>query len=69
MSYFTCPDCGKQHKIFGDSHVDEFATSYGINTVCHMPIDPHFAELCDKGEIEKVQGDWLDPLLDKIIKL
>ncbi len=69
MSYFTCPDCGKQHKIFGDSHVDEFATSYGIDTVCHMPIDPHFAELCDKGEIEKAQGDWLDPLLDKIIKL
>ena len=69
MSYFTCPDCGKQHKIFGDSRVDEFAASYGIDTVCHMPIDPHFAELCDKGEIEKAQGDWLDPLLDKIIKL
>lgn len=69
MSYFTCPDCGKQHKIFGDSDVDRFAAEYGIDTVCHMPIDPKFAELCDEGEIERAQGDWLDKLVDKIIKL
>ena len=25
MSYFVCPDCGAQHKIFGDSHI---AVSY-----------------------------------------
>ena len=22
MSYFRCPDCGKEHKIFGESHID-----------------------------------------------
>lgn len=25
MSYFTCPDCGKKHSIFGESHIDEIA--------------------------------------------
>ena len=25
MSYFKCPDCGKEHKIFGESHIDEIA--------------------------------------------
>ena len=25
MSYFKCPDCGKIHAIFGESHIDEIA--------------------------------------------
>ena len=27
MSYAVCPDCGKHIHVFGDSHVDEIATS------------------------------------------
>lgn len=68
MSYFACPDCGKQHKIFGESNVEGFAKEYGIDTVCHMPIDPKFAALCDAGEIERVDGNWLNTLVDKIVK-
>ena len=30
MSYFTCPDCGQQHKIFGDSHIETVAADHGI---------------------------------------
>lgn len=29
MSYFLCPDNGKQYAIFGDSHIDEIAGSTG----------------------------------------
>ncbi|MBR7177412.1 MAG: Mrp/NBP35 family ATP-binding protein [Clostridia bacterium] len=68
MSYFNCPDCGKQHKIYGESNVDKLAEQYGIDTVCKLPIDPKFATLCDKGAIEAVSGTWLDALVDKIIK-
>ena len=25
MSYFKCPDNGKDYKIFGESHIDEIA--------------------------------------------
>ena len=40
MSYFKCPDCGSNHKIFGDSHVDEVAGRYGIETIARLPINP-----------------------------
>ncbi len=69
MSYFVCTNCKKQHKIYGESHVDAFAKKNGIDTVCKLPIDPRFAKLCDSGKIEKFDGDWLNPLADKIEKL
>ena len=66
MSYFECPDCGKQHKLFGESRVEEFAAEYGIDTVCHLPINPKLAAACDKGTIELYEGSWLDSLTDKL---
>lgn len=69
MSYFVCPDCGKQHKIFGNSHVDSFAKRNGIDVVCKLPIDARFAQLCDSGAIEDFEGDWLESLADKLAKL
>ena len=30
MSYAVCPDCGKELKIFGESHLDEIAKEYEI---------------------------------------
>ena len=66
MSYFECPDCGRQHKLFGESRVDEFAEQYGIDTVCRLPINPKLAAACDKGTIELFEGDWLDALSAKL---
>ena len=65
MSYFKCPDCGKEHRIFGESHIDEIAAKHGIGTVCRIPIDPALAAATDSGEIEyaKIEG------LDDIVKL
>ncbi|SDB48371.1 Chromosome partitioning ATPase, Mrp family, contains Fe-S cluster [Ruminococcaceae bacterium FB2012] len=66
MSYFECPDCGRQHKLFGESRVDEFAEQYGIDTVCRLPINPKLAAACDKGTIELFEGNWLDALSAKL---
>ena len=66
MSYFECPDCGRQHKLFGESRVDEFAEQYGIDTVCRLPINPKLAAACDKGTIELFEGNWLDDLSAKL---
>lgn len=33
MSYFKCPDCGKEHRIFGDSHIGGYR-----GQVCHHPV-------------------------------
>ncbi len=66
MSYFKCPDCGQEHKIFGDSHVDEIAEKYNIPNVAKIPVDPKLAAAVDAGMIELFEGDWLDSLADFI---
>ncbi|MBR2151702.1 MAG: Mrp/NBP35 family ATP-binding protein [Clostridia bacterium] len=66
MSYITCPDCGKEIRVFGESHIDEIAKKYGIDTVAKLPIDPKLASACDKGNIEEFEGDWLNNIFEKI---
>ena len=66
MSYFTCPDCGKQHKIFGESHIDEIAEKFGIDTVCKLPINPELARATDLGQIEMMEIPELYDLVDKL---
>lgn len=63
MSYVTCPDCGKQYSVFGESRVDAVAQSHGIPATAKLPIDPRLASACDAGVIELFEGDWLDNLL------
>ena len=66
MSYITCPDCGKEIHIFGESHIDEIAQKHGVETVARMPIDPKLAAACDAGTIESFNGAWLDGVLEKL---
>lgn len=66
MSYITCPDCGKEIHIFGESHIDEIAQKHGAETVARMPIDPALAAACDSGTIESFNGAWLDGVLEKL---
>ena len=40
MSYIVCPDCGKQHAIFGESHIEAIAAKHGIPNTAKLPIDP-----------------------------
>ena len=68
MSYFKCPDCGKVHDIFGKSHMEEIAGKYGIQTTCRLPMDPAIADAADKGEIEFLKEDDLQPVMDMIRK-
>ena len=53
-SYFRCPDCGKTHKIFGESKLDEVALSYSIPVLARLPIDPETAKLFDAGKMAEV---------------
>ena len=64
MSYFTCPDCGKKHRIFGESHVDAVASKYGIDNLAEIPMNTKIAAACDKGMIELFDGDWLDGMVE-----
>lgn len=68
MSYFLCGNCGEQHKIFGESHIDDIAKKHGINSVSKLPMDIKLAAASDKGLIELFEGDWLDKLTDILEK-
>ena len=69
MSYFECPDCGGKHSIFGESHIEDVAKKFTIDTISKMPINPKLSAGCDKGLIELFDGDWLDNMAEKIEKL
>ena len=66
MSYYQCPDCGKQHAIFGDSHIEKIALEHNIPVVAKLPIEPAIAESVDHGRVETLDAPWLKELADKI---
>ena len=68
MSYFKCPDNGKEYKIFGESHLETIAREHHIHVTARLPIDPRIAESCDQGQIEFYEGPWLDPVLEMLDK-
>ncbi|MBR5903765.1 MAG: P-loop NTPase, partial [Clostridia bacterium] len=68
MSYFKCPDCGKEHRIFGDSHIEELAQKHGIEVVCRLPINPALAAAVDSGMVEAVGEDGLEPIMKLLEK-
>ena len=69
MSYFKCSDCGKIHKIFGDSNIDAIAEKHSIPVVCKLPINPDIAAKCDRGAAEEYEGEWLDPMIEYLEKM
>ena len=66
MSYFKCDACGKEHRIFGESHLEEIAARNQIAHTARLPMDPALAAACDAGRIEMFDGTWLEPIADAI---
>lgn len=66
MSYFKCPDCGKEHKIYGESHIEEIAKKNNLEVLAKLPIDPSLAKLVDAGEVENFSGDFMDNVAKKV---
>lgn len=65
-SYIKCPDCGKEIKVFGESHIDEVAKEFDLEVLAKLPIDPSLASVCDKGVVELFEGDYMEAVCDKI---
>ena len=58
-SYFQCPDCGKKHSIFGESHIGEIADAHGLKVLAQLPMDPALAAACDAGKVEELPVNYL----------
>ncbi len=60
MSYFKCPDCDKEYKIFGESNIDKIAKEHNLEVLAKIPIEPKIASSCDNGLIELYDEKWLE---------
>lgn len=58
-SYVKCPDCGKELKIFGESHIEEIAAELGVPVLGRMPIDPAIAEIVEEERFYEAANPYL----------
>ena len=68
MSYVKCPDCGKEIKIFGESHIEEVAAKFGYDLLARIPMDPKLSALVDRGMIELMENDYMDNAAQTIME-
>ena len=65
-SYFTCPDCGKKHAVFGESKIEEVAAHHVLPVLAKLPIDPDSAKVVDMGLAEQLEVHELDGAVERI---
>ena len=61
-----CPDCGKQHAIFGESHIEKVAAELEVPVLARLPIDPALAAAFDAGKIEDFPANYMAQLADRL---
>ncbi len=66
MSYLRCPDCGKEISLFGESHLEEFASKMGFKVLAKLPLVSENAEYIDKGEAERISLDEILPAVSAL---
>ncbi len=66
-SYLRCPDCGKEIKVFGDSHIEEVAEELGVPVLGKMPIDPELAKQVEDEKFYEVKNAYLDQAADYLV--
>ncbi len=68
MSYVKCPDCGKEIRVFGESHIEEVAKKFNYDLLARIPMDPKLSALIDRGMIELMENDYMDAAVQKILE-
>lgn len=51
-SFYRCPDCGKEHPVFGPSGIEALAAELSLPVLARLPIDPALARAVDAGQVE-----------------
>jgi Mrp family chromosome partitioning ATPase len=59
FSFLSCPDCGRQIALFGESHIDEVASGLGVPVLGRLPLDPDYAKMADQGAFESTENLYL----------
>ena len=69
MSFYTCPDTGNPHEIFGPSHAAEVAQLAGTQVAARLPIRPEVAAQCDAGQVEDVSLPELEAFASQLVSV
>lgn len=69
FSYLKCPDCGKEIKLFGESHIEEAASESGLKVLGKLPLDPEYAQIADKGQFYQMENPYLDAAVEVLKKI
>lgn len=64
MSYVLCPECSTQIKIYGDSHIEDFAKQMDFEVLGRLPIIPGNSQKVDQGKVETI----ILPEISEIVK-
>lgn len=69
FSFLKCPDCGKEIKMFGESHIEDVSAELGIRLLGKMPLDPSYAEAADKGAFYQIDNPYLEVAKEVLEKI
>ena len=59
-SYVKCPDCGKEIKVFGESHIDEIAADLNVPVLGKMALDPAIAQMVEEEKFSEAENPYLE---------
>ncbi|WP_394917595.1 P-loop NTPase [uncultured Robinsoniella sp.] len=68
-SFLKCPDCGKEIRVFGESHIEEIAKELDVDLLGKMPIDPEFARMADEGCFEEAKNEYISDAASALRKI
>lgn len=67
MAYIRCEHCNNNTRLYDEKITLELSNRYQVPILDSLPLDPSLSVLCDKGEIEKVENDYLTNTINKIL--
>ena len=68
MAYIECPDCKKHINVFGESHLEQFASEMDFNILGRLPIVPNNASLVDQGKVELIEMEEMEKVVDSFVE-
>ena len=68
-SYFRCPDCGKEHPLFGPSTIEALGAELSLPVLAKLPIDPGLARAVDQGRVEGYEPNPMAKVAEQLDRM
>lgn len=66
MSYVLCPKCQTKINIYGDSHINDFASQMNFEVLGQLPIIPGNSSKVDSGKVETIVLPEISDIVSKL---